>query len=191
MCDLGGQSGSVGHDSVSLVQPNPLRTSPIRALAFDLGHTLIDEQLELGVRLMPGVSEVLPQLMLPMAVWANTRELNAEGVANILQQAGIREFFDVVVTSVEAKHRKPSAEFFRYALAQWAFAAGEILFVCNQLNTDVEGANSCGIRTAWISSSRHRSPDETLSLAQVQPTFVIPTIADLPGLLVNTKSLAR
>jgi len=168
-----------------------MQTSPIRAVAFDLGHTLIDERLELGVRLMPGVEQVLPQLTLPMAVWANTRELNADGVANILERAGIRDFFSAIATSVDAKHRKPSTEFFQYALALWNYSAGETLFVCNQLNTDVGGANLCGICTAWLSSNQYHSADETLSLYDVQPTFVIPTIADLPELLAGNQPTAK
>jgi 2-haloacid dehalogenase len=161
------------------------RSFPIRALAFDLGHTLIDERLEIGLRLMPGVAEILPHLTLPKAVWANTRELNATGIADLLQQAGIRRFFGPIVTSVDAGHRKPAREFFEYAMSQWHFSASETLFVCNQLNTDVQGANLCGIRTAWLSSSQHCSPDETLTLSDVRPTFVISTLAELPALLAR------
>jgi len=160
-------------------------TQGIRALAFDLGHTLIDERLELGIRLMPRVAETLPQLKLPMAIWANTHEMGARGVAGILRQAGIEAFFSVIVTSVDAKFRKPSREFFEYALAQWEFSAAEILFVCNQLNTDVQGANRYGIRTVWLSSQEHRSADETLTLADIEPTFTISSIADLPRLLAR------
>ena len=53
---------------------------PLKAIAFDWGHTLMDERWDehipletRPVHLMPGVTEVLPQLTLPLAVWANTR----------------------------------------------------------------------------------------------------------------------
>ena len=52
----------------------------LKAVAFDWGHTVVDENrdgdIPLDVRpvhLMPGVSEVLPRIALPMALWANTR----------------------------------------------------------------------------------------------------------------------
>ena len=53
---------------------------PLKAVAFDLGHTVMDERRDgdvpLDVRpvhMMPGASEVLPQIALPLALWANTR----------------------------------------------------------------------------------------------------------------------
>ena len=52
----------------------------IRAVAFDFGHTLVDEQRDASVpldsrtvHLMPEVSETLPRIPVPLAVWANTR----------------------------------------------------------------------------------------------------------------------
>ena len=52
----------------------------LKAIAFDWGHTVMDEnrdrEVPLDVRpihLMPGVSEMLPHLAFPLALWANTR----------------------------------------------------------------------------------------------------------------------
>src|SRR5215472_14327072 len=118
----------------------------VKAVAFDFGHTLIDEHsVNREPRLMPGVREVLPRITRPMAVWANTRIMDEGKLRDLLQRAQILEFFSCVVTSVDAGFRKPHPEFFRFALARWAFAKEEILFVCNQLNTDVAGAGGYGI----------------------------------------------
>ena len=51
----------------------------LKAVAFDWGHTVDenrDGDIPLDVRpvhLMPGVSEVLPRIALPLVLWANTR----------------------------------------------------------------------------------------------------------------------
>jgi hypothetical protein len=125
----------------------------LKAVAFDLGHTLMDERrdghLPIEVRpvhLMPGVSEVLPQLALPLAVWA-----------------------------------KPDRTFFEHALARCGLVKDAVLFVGNQLNTDIAGAEAFGIRTVWLSGPAYRSDDDTP--CQARPTFTIGVLGELPPLL--------
>src|SRR2546427_6825620 len=89
----------------------------IKALAFDFGHTLVNEELRNGqIQLMPGVKEVLPQLRLPMAVWANTRTAGEEEICRLLQAVQLYPYFSCVVTSMDAGARKPSPKFFDFAL---------------------------------------------------------------------------
>lgn len=97
----------------------------IKAVAFDFGHTLIQEQREANpsrescpIHLMPEVSEVLPRIELPMTVWANTRTATEAEGHQFLERAGIRRFFVSVVTSVEARYRKPAPGFFDFALVK-------------------------------------------------------------------------
>jgi FMN phosphatase YigB (HAD superfamily) len=146
---------------------------------------LVDEEsvARPPVRLMPGVSEVIPTISLPMAVWTNTRREREADVLRWLNGTGVEKLFSSIVTSVDAGARKPAAEFFQFALARWERQKEEVLFVCNQLNTDVLGASQCGIQTAWISAPEFRSKDETLDLRAVQPTFVLSDLAALPELL--------
>jgi FMN phosphatase YigB (HAD superfamily) len=158
----------------------------VKAVAFDFGHTLVDEQSVLHhPRPMPGLLEALPQIRLPMAVWANTRSADEAAVTEILRTLEIEQHFSSVATSVDAGFRKPAPEFFRFALSQWRFAKDEILFVCNQLNTDVLGAKAFGIGTAWLSAPEFRSADETMTLNDVQPTFTLAGFAELPSLLAK------
>ena len=164
----------------------------IRAVAFDFGHTLVDEQkdaaIPLGSRpihLMPGVSEVLPYLPIPLAVWANTRTATGTDLQRFLDRAGVGRYFAWVVTSVDAGFRKPAPQFFEFALRKCGLAQDEVLFVGNQLNSDIAGGQAYGIRTVWLSGSAYRSADETLSLQEVQPTYTILTLHELPCLLEN------
>src|SRR3954467_14148288 len=114
---------------------------PLKAAAFDWGHTVMDERghrdVPLAVpplHLMPDVSEVLPQVALPLALWANTRVASEADVRGWLERAGLSAFFRWVITSVDAEARKPAAQFFQYALARCGLAREEVLFVGNQLN---------------------------------------------------------
>jgi HAD superfamily hydrolase (TIGR01493 family) len=162
----------------------------IRAVAFDFGHTLVEEQRDASipletsaVHLMPAVSETLPCIPVPLAVWANTRTARGTDLQQVLDRAGIGRFFSWVVTSVDAGFRKPAPQFFEFALRKCGLARDEVLFVGNQLNTDIAGGQEYGIRTVWLSGSVYRSTDETLSVRGIRPTHRIRTLCQLPSLL--------
>jgi len=160
----------------------------LKAIAFDWGHTVMDEnrdrEVPLDVRpihLMPGVSEMLPHLAFPLALWANTRLAREADVRAWLERAGLGSLFRWVSTSVDAGARKPAPQFFAYALAQCGLAREDVLFIGNQLNADVAGGQAFGISTVWLSGSEYRSIDDTPSDAS--PLYTIQTLYDLPALL--------
>lgn len=167
----------------------------IRAVAFDFGHTLVDEQKDASVplesrsiHLMPDVAEILPNIPIPLAVWANTRTATGADLRNFLDRAGIGRFFAWVVTSIDAGFRKPTPQFFDFALRKCRLVRDEVLFVGNQLNTDIAGGQAYGIRTVWLSGSAYRSADEKLSREDVHPTHTIPALRQLPSLLESLLS---
>jgi len=162
------------------------KSQPLKLVAFDVGHTLIDEGIDAStfvppVRLMPGVKEVLPQIRLPMAAWSNTKSAREAEVRKLLAAADIAQFFTRIVTSVEAGYRKPHPNFFQFALEKCGVSEGEVLFVGNQLNTDVCGGVQCGIKTVWISGEAFRSPEDTPG--NLSPDFAIDSLAELPALI--------
>ena len=72
----------------------------LTAIAFDLGHTLMNERRDghlpidaRPIHLMPGVADVIPQMTLPLAVWANTRVAAEADVRDWLDRAGLGRFF--------------------------------------------------------------------------------------------------
>jgi FMN phosphatase YigB (HAD superfamily) len=161
---------------------------PVGAIAFDLGHTLMDERRDREVPIqdrpvhfMPGVADVLPRLQLPVAAWANTRVATAVDVRAWLDRGGLDRAVRWIVTSVDAGVRKPAPEFFDYALTQCGLNRSEVLFVGNQLNTDIAGGEASGIRTVWLSGPAYRSDDDEVCTAR--PTFAIATLDELPELL--------
>lgn len=161
---------------------------PLKAIAFDWGHTVIDENRDRDVpldlrpvHLMPGVAEVFPRLAVPSALWANTRLAAEADVRRWLDRAGLGGFFNWVITSIDAGARKPAPQFFEYALSRCALGPDDVLFIGNQLNTDVAGGEASGIATVWLSGAEYRSADDTPNGAS--PTYTIQTLYDLPPLL--------
>jgi FMN phosphatase YigB (HAD superfamily) len=164
------------------------RAAALQVLAFDWGHTLMHERQDRDIpldarpaHLMPGAREALAAITLPLALWANTREGDERHVRAWLTRAGLDGVFTWVITSIDAGARKPSPRFFAYALARCGCAPEGVLFVGNQLNTDVAGANAAGIRSVWLAGDVHRSDDDRPSDAS--PTYTIESLADLPELV--------
>src|SRR5271165_2399048 len=162
----------------------------LRVVAFDFGHTLVDERKDgtipletRPVHLMPDVYETLPQISPPLAVWANTRTVGEAELRRFLDRAGIGRFFTWVVTSVDAGFRKPTPDFFDFALSKCGLDRNEVLFVGNQLNTDILGGEQYGIRTVWLSGRAYRSGDDTLSPHDIHPTYTLRALGQLPALL--------
>lgn len=160
----------------------------LKAVVFDFGHTLMDEvrnaDVSLGLHpayLMPCVRRILPRIPLPMGVWANTTTAREHEVRRWLSRAGIGDYFDWVVTSVDAGHRKPDRRFFACALRECGFKPHEVLFVGNQRNTDIRGARDYGIPCVWIVGRAHRSPDDAEN-HPARPNYVIQSLSELPGL---------
>jgi FMN phosphatase YigB (HAD superfamily) len=162
-----------------------------RVVAFDFGHTLMDERKDADVpfdvrlaHLMPDVLDVLPWVPVPMAVWANTQVAREGDVRKWLARARIERFFTWVVTSVDAGVRKPDRGFFDFALARCGVSKDDVVFVGNQLNTDVRGGEGFGIRTVWLSGAAYRSDDDDGSV-DIKPSYTIQRLGELPALLAN------
>ena len=122
-------------------------------------------------------------LALPTGIWANVYTTPAQDIIAWLDRAGIRKYIKYVISSFDIGYRKPDPRFFSKALAQCGYKKEEVVFIGNQLNTDILGSNNFGIKNIWLSDTSYRSKDETKTIAEVQPTYTISTLLDLPKLL--------
>jgi FMN phosphatase YigB (HAD superfamily) len=161
----------------------------LKAVIFDFGHTIKSEDSpkdshlqDCSIELMPGAREAIEQITLPKGIWANTRVSTAADIRSWLVRVGLDHCISWVATSVELRCRKPEREFFTRALSLCGFQPEEVLFVGNQLNTDILGANQMGIPCVYLAAKCYRSEDEHLP-AEAKPTFTIGTLLELPGLV--------
>jgi HAD superfamily hydrolase (TIGR01458 family) len=72
---------------------------------------------------------------------------------------------------------KPAAAFFRAAAERLGVAAGEILMVGDDIESDIAGAKSAGMRAALVRTGKFRSLDLE---GPVKPDAVLDSVADLP-----------
>lgn len=170
-------------------------SSELKAVMFDWGRTILDTAEDRDIPLesrpihfMPGVKEALPQIKLKMGLWANTQTETEADVANWLIRAGIRSCFSCVVASADFGYKKPDTRFFSNALEKCGYKKEEVLFVGNQLDTDIKGANNYGIRNVWLSDNAYRSEKDTLSPDDIKPTYTINSLTELPYLIEDIQS---
>ena len=70
--------------------------------------------------------------------------------ATKLASSGIDNYFDGVVTSEMAGHKKPARGIFDFALAMGNYRAHEVIMVGDNLNTDIKGAHNASIDSVYF-----------------------------------------
>lgn len=133
----------------------------LRALLFDLGDTLMDEQTEEkdadGVTrradLLPGAAETVRDLYArgyPLALVADTRTNTAR---NVLRQHDLCACFAALALSEMVGCEKPDRRIFAAALDDLGVTPaehGRVVMVGNNLARDIRGANALGLLSVWI-----------------------------------------
>jgi len=103
-------------------------------------------------------------------------------VQALIDKAGIRPFFEMIVTSAAAGIRKPNPQIFRIVLEKLGVASGRAAMIGDTLGADILGAQNAGLFSIWIT----RRADAAANRAHaevIQPDAVIETLGQLPSLL--------
>ena len=82
-------------------------------------------------------------------------------------------YFEFSIYSSEVPYRKPHPSIFQLALARLNLDPAEVLFVGDNLNADVVGAQSVGMPTAWLNREGKDLPSDVI------PDFEIKTATEL------------
>ena len=137
------------------------------------------------MHLMPGAAAVVPQMTLPLAVWAN-RASPARATSGAGSIAPDRQWISLGRDVDQCGRAQARARLLPIRPRANGVRAADVLFVGNQLNADVAGGEASGIRTVWVSGSDHHSPDDTGSA--MRPNYSIATLSELPALLERLTS---
>jgi putative hydrolase of the HAD superfamily len=102
-----------------------------------------------------------------------------------IEETGLTDHLDVLVSSAWAGARKPHPQIYRYTLAQAGLRADEVLFVGDTWGPDVEGPLAAGMTPAYLERPGHW-PDAT------RPTDIsrisVARIRDLAGVVELVES---
>jgi len=102
----------------------------------------------------------------------------AKAVDTLLNNAGLREFFDGIVSCDDLKTFKPNPEVYRYFLKESNSLETETWLVSSN-SFDVIGAVSAGLRAAWV----QRSKGQIFDPWGIEPTITVDTLCDLDSFL--------
>lgn len=96
-----------------------------------------------------------------------------------LELAGIKDYFDLIVTSEEAHYSKPDAHAFDYFFSRTEISPNETLFFGDGLQSDILGAENYGFDSVWYN---HRHRKNTLNL---HPLFEVENYPQFVKLMQN------
>ena len=96
-----------------------------------------------------------------------------------LELAGVKKYFDLIVTSEEAHYSKPNLHAFDYFFSRTEIGPSETGFFGDGLQSDILGAEKYGFDSIWYN---HRHRKNTLHL---HPKFVVETYPELVKLMQN------
>jgi 2-haloalkanoic acid dehalogenase type II len=100
----------------------------------------------------------------------------------MMENLGLRSYFDHWISSEEARSCKPDPGIFRYALARVGCGPDEVIFVGDSRVHDIQGARAVGMRSVLITEEggvSHLDDEHFL----VEPDHVIGALGELPGLV--------
>jgi HAD superfamily hydrolase (TIGR01509 family) len=101
-----------------------------------------------------------------------------------LETFGIRDAFDVVITSASAGYYKSRAELYVHAAKLLGATPERMVHVGDSFRFDVAGASRAGMGTVWLRGDRSQSEDPS-----VRPDLVLTTlVASAPEILTVLRS---
>jgi putative hydrolase of the HAD superfamily len=105
-----------------------------------------------------------------------------DDVQTLIDNARLRPYFDVIVSSAAQGIRKPNPRIFLKVLSQLGVEPGRAMMVGDMLGADVLGAHNAGIYAVWITRRADKAANRD-HLDTIRPDAVIASIDELPGLL--------
>jgi putative hydrolase of the HAD superfamily len=111
-----------------------------------------------------------------------------KNVQGIVDNWGLRPFFETIVTSAALGIRKPDARIFRVALDHFQVQPEAAAMVGDMLDADVLGANRLGIYSIWIT---HRAQVLVEGELAIQPQAVVTALHQIPDLLAEVENEHR
>ncbi len=113
---------------------------------------------------------------------------DALDVHTLVDNAALRDYFELILISAEVGIRKPHPRIFRQALDFFQVNPSQAVMVGDTLGADILGANNIGMFSIWI-TRRADTPDNRDHLDTIQPAASVATLAEIPAVLQRWLSL--
>jgi putative hydrolase of the HAD superfamily len=142
-------------------------------------------------RLIPGTYEMLESLNGQYQIALVSNFTHPPAVAEILERVGIARFFGEILISGELGFRKPHPVVFAELRRRLCMEAAEIVFVGDELQADVIGAQEAGMRTVWMTYRQRLERPSPLGqflgisehMGEIRPDHVVENWSEFLALL--------
>ncbi len=106
------------------------------------------------IQLIPGTEEMLARLkeVYPLGLLSNFT--HGPAARRILTEVGLEPFFRVMIISGEEGYRKPSPVLFRRLAERLGLEREEVLYVGDDPEPDISGAQAAGLKPVWTTYVR-------------------------------------
>lgn len=137
------------------------------------------KQLE---KLYPETPNVLKKLMgkYKLGIIAN----QSAGTEERLVKFGIRDYFDLIISSAEAGVSKPDMRIFEMALQGAECLVQQACMVGDRLDNDIEPAADIGMYTVWVRQGWYGKGNS--DLARFKPNFTVDKISEVPEIFAKS-----
>jgi len=160
------------------VSPVLLRPALKRLYAVSQAHWKAEEET------LPAL-KALQAAGYKMAVISNASD--DDDVQTLVDNAGLRPYFDFVLSSAACGIRKPNPRIFELALQRWGFGPHQVAMVGDTLGADILGARNAGLYSVWVARRADKAGNRDHA-DTIQPDAQITTLKDLPDLLTQIRS---
>ena len=103
-------------------------------------------------------------------------------VQALIDKAGLRSYFEIILTSAAAGIRKPNPRIFYMALEPLGVRPERAVMVGDTLGADILGAQNAGMFSIWI-TRRADSSANRQHLDTIQPDATVAALGEVPDLL--------
>ena len=107
-----------------------------------------------------------------------------DDVQTLIDNARLRAYFDVIVTSAAQGIRKPNPRIFLDVLARLGVAPERAAMVGDTLGADILGAQNAGLLAIWITRRANKAANRD-HLDTIQPDEAITALSELPAILIR------
>ena len=160
---------------IELAKQNKL---PYKDAAKEYGLEIIKWPKHLE-KLYKGVPELLKNLKKSYKIGIIANQ--SLGTEQRLKEFGIRQYFDLVVSSAEEGLEKPDPKIFILAMDRAGCKPEETYMIGDRLDNDIEPAAELGINTIWVRQGSFAYG--SLDLIKYKPEYIVDDIADILKLL--------
>jgi putative hydrolase of the HAD superfamily len=131
--------------------------------AVDPGDARVEHAVEAyfqpfvqSCQLIPGTDDMLASLAGRYRLGLVSNFTHPPAVEQILAHVRLERFFDEIIISGRLGVRKPHPAIFSELTRLLVLAAEEIVFVGDELQADIIGAQKAGMRAVWMTYRQHR-----------------------------------